>query len=112
MSNQDNKKERIEKRISNPQTLASAFGSLMDAFGVRASDAGLTENWINIVGVEISNISNVVAVKKTRNNKFNIVLRPVSPAFSLELSYKTKECIEKINNYYGYDAVEKITIRK
>jgi len=111
MSNQD-KKTKIAKRISSPQTLASAFGSLMDAFGVRASDSELTNNWVNIVGNEIANISNVVAVKKIRNNKFNIVLRPVSPAFSLELSYKTQECINKINNYYGYDAVEKITIRK
>lgn len=112
MSNQNDKKAKIEKRFSNPQTLASAIGSLMNVFGARASDANLAENWASIVGPEIANISSVVAVKKTRNNKFNIVLRPISPAFSLELSYKTEECIKKVNVYYGYDAVEKITIRK
>jgi len=54
----------------------------------------------------------VVAVKMTRNNKFNIVLRPSTPAFALELSYQVNDIREKINNYYGRDAVEKITIRK
>jgi hypothetical protein len=47
-----------------------------------------------------------------KNNKFNIVLRPVSVAFALELSYKIDECTQKINAYYGRDAVAKITIRK
>ena len=54
----------------------------------------------------------MVAVKKMRNKKFNIVLRPVSPAFALELSYKLDDCKNQLNKYYGYDAVAKITIRK
>ena len=109
MSNQDKK---IDVRKSRPQTLAASFGSLLDFFGVRSSDANLSENWRNVVGNEIANISNVVAIKTTRDNKFNIVLRPVSPAFALELSYKLDECTQKINKYYGRDAVSKITIRK
>jgi len=111
MSNQD-KKANLIIRKSRPQTLAASFGGLMDTFGIRASDADLSENWVNIVGKEIANISKVVAIKKARNNKLNIVLRPVSPAFALELSYKVDECTQKINKYYGYDAVAKITIRK
>ena len=111
MSNQD-KKENLIIRKSRPQTLAASFGGLLDTFGIRASDADLSENWMNIVGKEIANISKVVAIKKARNNKLNIVLRSVSPAFALELSYKVDECTQKINKYYGYDAVGKITIRK
>ena len=88
------------------------MGSLLEAFGVRASDADLANNWRNIVGNEIANIATVVSVKNTRGNKFNIVLRPVSPAFALELSYKKEECKNKINKYYGRDAVDKIIIRK
>lgn len=109
MSNQDKK---IDVRKSRPQTLAASFGSLLDFFGVRSSDANLSENWRNVVGNEIANISNVVAIKTTRDNKFNIVLRPVNPAFALELSYKLEECTQKINKYYGRSAVSKITIRK
>ena len=111
MSNQD-KKINLNIRKSRPQTLATSFGGLMDSFGVRASDADLSANWRNIVGNEIANIAKVVAIRTLKNNKFNIVLRPISAAFALELSYKVDECMEKINAYYGRDAVSKITIRK
>ena len=111
MSNQD-KKVNLELRKSRPQTLAAAFGGLMEKFGVRVGDADLANNWKSVVGNDISKISNVVAIKTTRDKKFNIVLRPVSPAFALELSYKIDEIKTKIDKYYGRDAVGKITIRK
>ena len=111
MLSQD-KKILLEKRKERPQTLAAALGSILDTFGVRPSDADLAENWQMIVGEEIAKISSVVAVKTTKNKKFNIVLRPVSPAFAMELSYNIDKCKDKINKYYGRDAVEKITIRK
>ena len=107
-----NKKINLDVRKSRPQTLASAFGGLMEIFGARVTDADLAKNWKNIVSKDISNIANVVAVRKTRDKKFNIVVRPVSPAFALELSYKVEDCKKQINNYYGRDAVAKITIRK
>ena len=111
MSNQD-KKVNLELRKSRPQTLASAFGGLMEMFGGRASDADLVNNWAKIVGGDISKISSVVAVKLSRDKKFNIVLRPISPAFALELSYKVDEIKNKIDKYYGREATGKITIRK
>jgi hypothetical protein len=107
-----NKKINLDVRKSRPQTLASAFGGLMEIFGARVTDADLAKNWKNIVSKDISNIANVVAVRKTRDKKFNVVVRPVSPAFALELSYKVEDCKKQINNYYGRDAVAKITIRK
>jgi hypothetical protein len=107
-----NKKVNLDVRKSRPQTLAAAFGGLMEIFGGRTSDADLVKNWKNVVSKDIYDIANVVAVKKTRDKKFNIVLRPVSPAFALELSYKIEECKKQIDNYYGFDAVAKITIRK
>ena len=107
-----NKKVNLDVRKSRPQTLAAAFGGLMEIFGGRTSDADLAKNWKNIVSKDISDIANVVAIKKTRDKKFNIVLRPVSAAFALELYYKIEDCKKQINNYYGYDAVAKITIRK
>ena len=111
MSNQD-KKVNLNIRKSRPQTLAASFGGLMDTFGVRASDADLNVNWRNVVGNEIANIAKVVAIKTLKNSKFNIVLRPINPSFALELSYKLDDCKKQINNYYGYDAVARITIRK
>ena len=111
MSNQD-KKINLDVRKNRPQTLAAAFGGLMEIFGGRTADADLAKKWKDVVSSDISNIANIVAVRKTRDKKFNIVLRPVSAAFALELSYKIDECKDKINKYYGRDAVSKITIRK
>lgn len=111
MSNQD-KKVNIDIRKNRPQTLASVVGGFIELFGGRTSDADLVKNWKNIVGSDIARISNLVAIKQTKTKQFNIVLRPVSPAFALELSYKLDEIKNNIDKYYGRDAVAKITIRK
>ena len=111
MLNQD-KKTKMDIRKSRPQTLAAAFGGLIEMFGGRVGDADLINNWKKIVGDDVAKISNVVAIKLSRDKKFNIALRPISSAFALELSYKLDEIKNKINNYYGRDAVNKITIRK
>ena len=111
MSNPD-KKINLDIRKSRPQTLASALGNLMEIFGVCSGNADLANNWEKIVGKDISKISNVVAIKTMRDKKFNVIVRPVSPAFALELSYKVDEIKAKVNKYYARDAVGKITIRK
>ena len=111
MSNQD-KKPGFLQRSRTPQTLASVFSSFMNSFGNRVNDTDFINNWRGIVGNEIANISNIASIKKTQNKKFNIVLRPVSPAFALELSYKINDIKTSINKYYGSDVVEKISIRK
>lgn len=111
MLNQD-KKVNLDIRKARPQTLASAFGGLMELFGARVGDADLINNWEKVVGSGISKISKLVAIKTSRDKKFNIIVRPVSPAFALELSYKVDEIKSKVNKYYGRDAVGKITIRK
>ena len=111
MSNQD-KKINLDLRKSRPQTLAAAFGGLMEMFGVRTSDADLINNWEKIIAPDISKISKIVAIKMSRDKKFNIVIRPISPAFALELSYRVDEIKTCINKYYGRDAIHKITIRK
>ena len=111
MSNQD-KKINFDVRKSRPQTLASVFGGFLDMIGGHASDADVAKNWNNIVGNDISKIAKVIAIKRDKNKKINIVLRPVMPAFALELSYKKDEIKSKIDKYYGSDTVGKITIRK
>lgn len=112
LNQQNNLFNKIKKRKAKPQTIASAFGDLLHIMRVRVSDSDLINNWETIVGSEISAIAKVLCVKTTKDNKFNVVLQPVTPAFALELSYHTPECIEKINHYYRQDIVAKITIRK
>lgn len=109
MSNQANK---FIKRASHPQTLGGAIGGLLKIFGIRASDADLSRRWSEIMGSEISSIAVLAAIKKTHDNKYNIVIRPTNPAFTLQLSYMAPDITERINKYFGYDAVAKISFRK
>lgn len=111
MSNQD-KKVNFDIRKNRPQTLASVFGGFIELLGGRITDADLVNNWVDVVGTDIAKIANLISIKKTKDKKFNIVLKAVSPAFALELSYKLGEIKNSIDKYYGYDAVAKITIRK
>lgn len=98
--------------MCRPQTIAGALGGLMRNFGVRASDADLVAHWSEIMGPEISAIAGVAAIKKMRDGRYNIAIRPISPAFTLQLSYMTAEITEKLNNYFGRDAIGKISFRK
>lgn len=109
MSNQPN---NFDKRSKRPTTIASAMGELMQMFGIRASDADLLKRWEKIMGPDIANVANIAAIKKMKDGRFNITLRPNNPALTLQLSYMSEEIKEKINKYFGRDAVAKISFRK
>lgn len=109
MSNHDKK---LNIRISRPQTIAGALGGLIKIFGVRASDADLANRWDEIMGTDIASVAKLAAIKKNRDNTFNVVIRPATPAYALQLSYQSDEIIKRINKYFGYDAVSKISFRK
>ena len=109
MSNQPN---NFDKRSKRPMTIASAMGELMQMFGMRASDSDLIKRWEKIMGADIANIATVAAIKKMKDGRLNITLRPSNPALTLQLSYMSEEIKEKINKYFGRDAVAKIKIKK
>lgn len=102
----------MNPRSRRPGTLAGAMGELLQIFGVRASDADLISRWDKIMGAEIASIARPAAIKKMRDGRFNVTLRPVNPAFTLQLSYMTDDIKNKINKYFGRDAVAKISFRK
>lgn len=109
MSNPENKwKERAER----PQTIASVLGGFLKKFGIRASDSDLVARWGEIVSPDIASLAQICAIKKIKNNKYNIVLRPINPAYTLQLSYQKDEIKKQLDKYFGYDAIEKISFRK
>lgn len=114
MSNQDNKNKilPIDRRHGRPQSIGAALGNLFDILGIRASDSDLANRWDKIMGPEIASIARLAAIKKTPQNKYNIVIRPNNPAMTLQLSYMKDDIIARINKYFGRDAVEKISFRK
>ena len=109
MSNHD---KQFNERTKRPQTIAGALGGLIKIFGVRASDSDLANRWDEIMGADIASVAKLAAIKKNRDNTFNVVIRPAVPAYALQLSYRSDEIIQKINKYFGYNAVSKISFRK
>lgn len=109
MSNQT---KNLENRFKRPQTIAGALGGLIKIFGVRASDSDLQTRWTEIMGADIATVASLAAIRKNRDNTFNVVIRPTNPAYTLQLSYQKEEIIRRINKYFGYDAVSKISFRK
>lgn len=109
MSNQSKK---FDERLKRPQTIGGALGGLIKIFGVRASDSDLANRWDEIMGADIAAVARLAAIKKNRDNTFNVVIRPAHPAYALQLSYQSDEIIRRINKYFGYEAVGKISFRK
>ena len=107
-----NHAKKFEERTKHPQTIAGALGGLIKIFGVRASDSDLLARWADIMGTDIASVASLAAIKKNRDNTFNVVIRPTNPAYALQLSYQRDEIITRINKYFGYDAVSKISFRK
>ena len=64
------------------------------------------------MGADIATVASLAAIRKNRDNTFNVVIRPTNPAYTLQLSYQKDEIIRRINKYFGYDAVSKISFRK
>ncbi len=105
-------KPNLSGRILRPQSLGGAFGGLLKIFGGRASDADLAARWNEIMGEDLSKIGKLVGVKRTKDKKINVSIKPTFSAMATELSYRLNEFRTRINKYFGYDAVEKIIIKK
>lgn len=107
-----NNEKKLATRITRPTTIAGVFGNLFNIIGVRASDSDLAERWDKIMGPDIASIAKLVTIKQTLDKKYAIVIRPTNPALALQLSYSRDEILRRINKYFGYDAISKITFRK
>lgn len=105
-------KPNLSSRTARPQTLASAFGGLMRIFGRTTSDADLANRWDEIMGADIAGVAHLAGITKLKDKKFNIILRAENPALALQLTYMVPDIMVRINKYFGYDAVNKIVIRK
>lgn len=106
-----NKGPNLLSRTSRPQSLGGAFGGLLRIFGARASDADLSARWDEIIGSDLSRIGKLAGIRAITNKQFNITLKAPVSAMAMELSYRKEEFREKINKYFGYEAVGKIIVK-
>ncbi|MCL1902094.1 MAG: DUF721 domain-containing protein [Alphaproteobacteria bacterium] len=103
----------LNERKSRPQTLGGAFGGLLRLLGGRVSDADLLARWEEIVGAEIASIAKLSGISRgTKKTGRTLTVKSINPAAALTLSYQTNDIRDRVNKYFGYEAITKITIRK
>lgn len=75
-------------------------------------EVDIITNWDKIVGNELAKttIPQQIDFKKNQRSNGTLHIQTISGAFALELKHKEKNVIEKINTYFGYNAVSNLKI--
>ena len=108
-----NAKPNLNNRVSRPQSLGGAFGGLLRLFGRTASDADLAAGWPEIIGAELSGQATLAGLsKKAKGVARTLRIKAANPAGALALSYRAEEIRRRVNKYFGYEAIAKVTIGK
>ena len=72
----------------------------------------IIKNWTSIVGEELAahTLVQKIEFEKDKRTDGTLYLMTSSGAYALEIQHKTNIIIEKINTYFGYQAIKKIKI--
>jgi len=95
-------------RATIPMFAGAIINRLVARWGGRASDAGLSEKWSEIVGDDCV----LIKISKSADGRGRIAtIRAKNPAGRLALTYRKAEIQSKINDFFGFDAVAKIVVK-
>lgn len=101
------------RRGGGPKPLASSVGMLAKkTIGKRGfAEAGLITGWEGIVGAELAASSwpDQLSFPPGRRDGGTLRIR-VSGGFALELQHMEPQLLERINGYFGYRAVDRISM--
>ena len=105
------KEERSTKDLT---ALAKTMSPLTKKlFGKKGfAEVDIITNWEKIVGEELASYSSPQKIDFKREQKNNgiLFLQVISGAFALEIQHREKFILEKINTYFGYNAVSALKI--
>jgi len=112
MNNKDNAQDiRTTKDLQSlAQTLKPLTKRILGKNGFIETD--IITNWENIVSEQLAQYCSPIKIEFPRDKKNNgrLLLQATSGAFALEISHREKYILDKINTYFGYNAVSSIKI--
>jgi hypothetical protein len=73
--------------------------------------SNIVDNWTKMIGKKISDACYPETVKMGKNMKNGNLILNVIHGKELEVEYKKKEIIEKINSFFGYDCINQVTLK-
>ena len=71
----------------------------------------IVDNWTKIVSEKISNACYPLTVKMGREMRGGTLVLNVIHGKEMEVEYKKKEIIDKINVFFGYNYINKVTLK-
>lgn len=100
-----------------PKVVAAAF----EKFGFHTAE--IMTSWETIAGADLARMTRPEAIKWPRGTKARpavddegargsgaTLVIACDPAFALEVSYRTREIIDRINRYFGYRAIAQLRV--
>ena len=73
--------------------------------------SNIIDNWTKIVSKKISDNCYPVTVKMKKDMKDGTLVLNVIHGKEMEIDYKKNEIIDKINSFFGYNCVSKVTLK-
>jgi len=115
--NEYSEKEKKSNKAGTFRPLAHHIGAQLEPVIRKKSgfDVKLLDNWSQIIGAQLGRFCTPVKVKKSRSvtdgkEKTAILLIECDGFSSIKIQHQADEIIEKINQFLGFHAIDKIKI--
>ena len=112
--NKENTNKQAERTtgdlLSISQSILPLAKEILGKKGFVETD--ILTNWQDIIGQELANYTSPTKIdfKPQQRNNGILHLEVPSGAFALEVQHKEKTILQKINTYFGYNAISNIKI--
>ena len=73
--------------------------------------SNIVDNWTKIVSKKISDACYPVTIKMGKNMKDGNLILHVIHGKEVEVEYEKKEIIDKINSFFGYNCINRVTLK-
>ena len=73
--------------------------------------SNIVDNWTKIVSKKISDACYPVTIKMGKNMRDGNLVLNVIHGKEVEVEYEKKEIIDKINSFFGYDCIGRVTLK-
>ena len=73
--------------------------------------SSIIDNWMRIVPRNISNSSYPITIKISKEMRDGNLILNVSHGKELEIEYAKNEIIDKVNSFFGYKCISRITLK-
>ena len=73
--------------------------------------SNIVDNWTKMVNKKISNACYPAEIKMNKNMKDGNLVLNVIHGKEMEIEYNKKEIVDKINSFFGYNCIGKVTLK-